>query len=345
MICITHNPTETLGDYLFRTNPDRIFLLCDAETKRHCLPRISSLPVNHLLEVPSGESAKTLETCERIWYELPEHGATRWSVLFCLGGGSITDLGGFVASVYQRGMAVVYIPTTLLCMVDAGIGGKNGINLGGLKNYIGTFRLPTAIIIDPNFLKTLPEAEWLNGKAEIIKHALLSGNEWNLLLKNGFPNNDNIQAWIGLIEFNTRYKQEIVTADFAEKNMRARLNFGHTAAHALEYLYSKNGHILPHGKAVAAGMIVETMAAESLHICKPELTLEIKALVMPLFGRVEFNEADIETLNIAAAKDKKSHGGSLVCSLISAPGRPCSPIDISENVMTKAWLRYLHETA
>ncbi|MEK0420737.1 MAG: 3-dehydroquinate synthase [Bacteroidota bacterium] len=345
MICITHNIANSLHDFIIQTNPDKIFLLCDAETRIFCLPQLSDIQFHHIIEVPSGESAKTLHVCDEIWKDLAEHGATRNSMLICLGGGSITDLGGFIAATYQRGIAVCYLPTTLLCMVDAGIGGKNAINLGSLKNYIGTFRLPSAIFIHPAFLSTLPETEWINGKAEIIKHALLSGNGWKELRQNGFPENNNIQGWTEIISSNTQYKEKIITADFTENNIRARLNFGHTAAHALEYLYSKNENILAHGRAVAAGMIIETMAAEALRLCKPELTHEIKAFVLTIFGRVEFNEADIPVLNHAASKDKKSQNGNLVCSLISAPGKPCEPIGIAENVMIQAWLRYLYETA
>lgn len=344
MICITQNIAGSLQDFLIQTSPDKIFLLCDSDTSRFCIPLISNVTLDHIIEVPAGESAKTLQVCDSIWNELAEQGATRQSLLICLGGGSITDLGGFIAATYQRGITACYVPTTLLCMVDAGIGGKNGINLGGLKNYIGTFRLPMAIIIDPNFLKTLPENEWLNGKAEIIKHSLLSGNGWSELSLLGFPENNDIQGWKKIIESNSSYKQEIITADFTENNIRARLNFGHTAAHALEYLYSKKGQILPHGKAVAAGMIVETMAAEAFQICKPELTNEIKTLIFTMFDHVVFNEDDIEILNIAASKDKKSHSGDIVCSFISAPGQPCNPTGISESDMTKAWMRYLHET-
>lgn len=344
MICITHNLTETVSDYLERTNPDKIFLLCDAETKKHCLPRISHLPFNHLLEVPSGESAKNLETCERLWSELSENDATRKSVLFCLGGGSITDLGGFVASVYQRGVAVVYIPTTLLCMVDAGIGGKNGINLGGLKNYLGTFRLPDAIFIDPIFLLSLSKEEWKNGKAEVIKHALLSGKGWDDIQEKGFPEKDDIPAWTKIIETNTQFKLQITTADFAENNIRAMLNFGHTAAHALETLYLKKGKVLAHGRAVAAGMVIETMAAEALQVCEKGLSVAIKNIVSPIFEQVNYTDKDISELNLTAAKDKKSVSGKVVCSLVSAIGKPCEPISIPEPIMTKAWLQYMHET-
>ena len=345
MIGFTHSISDSLQDYLIHTQPDKVFLLGDSETLRLCFPLLSAVPFHSIIEVEAGEYAKTLQNCENIWNKLAQCGATRHSLLVCMGGGSITDLGGFIAATFQRGISVVYIPTTLLCMVDACIGGKNGINLGELKNYIGTFRHPSAIFIDSRFLNTLPETEWLNGKAEIIKHALLSGTGWDEIRQKGFPDKTDIPAWTEIIETNTRFKQEIITADFTENNIRARLNFGHTAAHALESLYLKKGTALSHGQAVAAGMVIESIAAELLQICKPETTQAIADCILPLFGRVDFLEADISELNKMASKDKKSFSGKVVCSFISDAGQPCDPVSVPENVMTKAWLHYINETA
>lgn len=345
MICITHSIADSLHEYLAKSRPDKVFVLCDANTRRFCLPKIATVASGRVIEVPDGEVCKEISVCEKIWRELAQSGASRHSLLICLGGGSITDLGGFIAATYQRGIAVCYLPTTLLCMVDAGLGGKNGINLGGLKNYIGTFRLPSAIFIDPEFLTSLPETEWQNGKAEIIKHAILSGIGWTEINNSGFPQNNNFPAWLKIIEANTRYKQEIITADFTENNTRARLNFGHTAAHALESLYLKNGIVLSHGRAVAAGMVIETMAAEMMEICKPETTKKIADFILPMFGRVGFLESDISELNKTASKDKKSLSGKVVCSFVSDVGLPCDPVSVPENIMTKAWLRYINETA
>jgi len=168
---------------------------------------------------------------------------------------------------------------------------------------------------------------------------------WDEIRQEGFPDKTDIPAWTEIIETNTRFKQKIITADFTENNIRARLNFGHTAAHALESLYLKNGSLLSHGQAVAAGMVIETIAAEMLQICKPETTQEIAGCILPLFGRVDFLESDISELNKTASKDKKSVSGKVVCSFISDAGQPCDAVSVPENVMTKAWLRYLNETA
>ena len=345
MICITHTLSDSIKAFLSETKPDKIFILCDKTTRSECLPEISIDRPFQPIEVAEGESSKNLSTCENVWKELAMGEASRQSMLLCLGGGSITDLGGFVASTYQRGIKVGYIPTTLLGMVDAGIGGKTGINLGGLKNYIGTFRKPDAIFIYPNFLTTLPNKEWLNGKAEIVKHALLSGHGWNEIMQNGFPEKTNAKEWSDLINGNIQYKESITSADFTENNLRAILNFGHTAAHALEYLYLSRGQELPHGQAVAAGILIETMAASMLHICQNELLQDIRSCIYNNFDSVSFHKEDIAELNKAAAKDKKSMSGGIVCSVISDLGKPCEPMSIPETIMTQAWLQYLHETA
>lgn len=345
MIRITHNLSDSIEDFLSETKPDKIFILCDKITRSVCLPEISIDAPFQLIEIAEGENSKNLGTCEKVWEELAMGKASRQSLLLCLGGGSITDLGGFVASTYQRGIKVGYIPTTLLCMVDAGIGGKTGINLGGLKNYIGTFRKPDAIFVHPKFLTTLPNKEWLNGKAEIVKHALLSGHGWNEILQKGFPDKTNAEEWSKWINGNIHYKESITSADFTENNIRAILNFGHTAAHALEYLYLSQGRELPHGQAVAAGLLIETMAASRLHICQDDLLQDIRSCIYQNFEPVAFHKEDITELNKAAAKDKKSMSGEIVCSVIADSGKPCEPLSISETIMTLAWLQYLHETA
>jgi 3-dehydroquinate synthase len=306
VICITHTISDSIGDFLSVNKPDKIFILCDATTRSVCLPEISIDTPFQIIEIAEGESGKNLLTCENVWKELALGGASRQSLLLCLGGGSITDLGGFVASTYQRGIKVGYIPTTLLCMVDAGIGGKTGINLGALKNYIGTFRE---------------------------------------IMQKGFPEKTNTEEWSDWINGNIHYKDSITSADFTENNIRAILNFGHTAAHALEYLYLSNGRELPHGQAVAAGMLIETMAASRLQICQDGLLQDIRSCISKNFEPVVYHKEDIAELNNAAAKDKKSMSGAIVCSVIADSGKPCEPTIIPEVIMTQAWLQYLNETA
>lgn len=345
MIAVTHSLSDSLQDFITKTQPDKIFVLCDNNVIQYCLPAISVNRPLEIIEITEGESCKCLSACEHVWSALAEGGATRNSLLLCLGGGSTTDLGGFVASTYQRGIKVCYIPTTLLCMVDAAIGGKTGINLGGLKNYIGTFRLPDAIFAYPEFLHTLPESEWQNGKAEMIKHALLSGKGWSNILQNGFPEKSNTQAWSQSIEANMNFKTSIISEDFAENNIRAILNFGHTAAHALEYLYINQNKHLPHGQAVAAGMLIETIAASMMQVCTVDMLENIRYCIHKNFKPIVYNPSDIAELNRVARKDKKSTLESIVCSVIAEVGKPSPPLSVPENIMNKAWLQYLHETA
>lgn len=345
MIAVTHSLSDSLQDFITKTQPDKIFVLCDKNVIQHCLPAISVNRPLQIIEIAEGEICKSLSTCENVWRGLAEGGATRNSLLLCLGGGSTTDLGGFVASTYQRGIKVCYIPTTLLCMIDAAIGGKTGVNLGGLKNFIGTFRLPDAIFAYPEFLQTLPEAEWQNGKAEMIKHALLSGNGWSDILQNGFPEKSNTLAWSQWIEANMKFKSSIISEDFAENNIRAILNFGHTAAHALEYLYINQDKKLPHGQAVAAGMLIETIAASMMQVCPVDLLENLRYYIHTNFKPIAYNPSDIAELNRVSRKDKKSMLESIVCSVIAEVGKPSPPLSVPENIMKKAWLQYLHETA
>ena len=345
MIGITYRLSDSLKNFISENQPDKIFVLCDANVIQYCLPAISVEWPLEIIEIAEGERCKNLTTCENIWEALANGGATRNSLLVCLGGGSTTDLGGFVASTYQRGIKVCYIPTTLLCMVDAAIGGKTGINLGGLKNYIGTFRMPDAVLVYPEFLRTLPDAEWQNGKAEMIKHALLSGKGWTDILQNGFPDQSDIREWSQWIEANMKFKTSIISEDFAENNIRAMLNFGHTAAHALEFLYMNQGRQLSHGQAVAAGILIETIAASMMEVCPVGLLDNIRSCIHDNFDPVAYNPSDVPELNMVTRKDKKSKSGNIVCSVIAEAGKPSPPLSVPETVMYKAWLQYLHETA
>jgi len=207
---------------------EKAIILCDSNTNQ-CIerlhlacPKTQGLPV---IEMPAGEKNKTLKTCEMVWYELTEHGADRNTVLLNLGGGVVTDLGGFVASTFMRGIRFVNIPTSLLGMVDAAIGGKTGVDFGGLKNMIGRFSQPEAVVIDSSFLKTLPSRQYKNGLAEVLKHAFISGNSILNLLE---TNEDE------LISRSVQVKMEVVERDEFEAGARKKLNFGHTIGHAIE---------------------------------------------------------------------------------------------------------------
>ncbi len=210
------------------------------------------------IKIPTGEINKTLDTVQLVWQKLQEAGATRNAVIVNLGGGVVTDLGSFAASTFKRGMKFINIPTTLLGAVDASLGGKTGINFNGYKNDIGTFSEPEATIISTGFFVTLPQQQLLSGYAEMLKHALLeSKDELNKLLNYSvvYPT-FNADALLPLIESNVMVKSRIVTEDFTEQGPRKALNLGHTAGHAFESMALERNSPIPHGYAVAQGLVV-----------------------------------------------------------------------------------------
>ncbi len=343
MIICSESVTLSLDQFIAEHHPDKVFLLCDSHTYKHCLPAIHLSSPFVPIVIPAGEQHKNLLQCNFIWQTLANSGASRKSLLICLGGGSVSDIGGFVASTYQRGIDCIYVPTTLLAMVDAAIGGKTGINLDGLKNYIGTFQLPKAIFINPQFLQTLSPSEFRNGLAEIIKHGFLADGELFNYCRQPFPESTDTNFWTSCIQANANFKQAIISADFTENNIRAQLNFGHTAAHALESLYLVSNEILPHGRAVAAGMWIESYAGAQMGKVSQSMLGLLKTAIQHEFEKVTYSDTDIEVLNQFAGKDKKSSLGKITCSLVEEPGKPLTLVEIPDDTFTLAWKAYIHE--
>ncbi|MCK9202942.1 MAG: 3-dehydroquinate synthase [Bacteroidales bacterium] len=243
----------------------KIFILTDSNTREYCLPLLLSknpwLADSHFLTMPLGEDNKTLETTSRLWLEMMSSQAGRDALMITLGGGMVTDLGGFTAAGYKRGIPCIHIPTTLLGQVDAAIGGKTAVNVNQIKNQIGFFYPPAAVFIYPEFLCTLPVLQIRSGLAEIIKTSL-TGNPglWNRIKQHPVPQliktSLDSPLWQHLITSAITYKNQIIARDFTEKKTRAVLNFGHTIGHAVESAsHSSGNHPLLHGDAVAMGMI------------------------------------------------------------------------------------------
>ena len=343
MIQYSSDSSTALSNFIKDSGADLCFLLTDTHTREFCSPRLENNHFHSIFSIPSGEKFKTLTTAEKIWNWLAEANATRNSILVCLGGGTVTDIGGFAASTYQRGIKTVYLPTTLLCMVDAAIGGKTGINLSSLKNYVGTFHQPEQIIIDVNFLSTLPEAEWQNGKAEILKHACLAGNELFEKCRIELPPATDLKNWAALIKDNADFKNNITTADFKESSIRAMLNFGHTAGHALETLYMLRGETLPHGTAVAAGMLIETRCGISMGKTQPSFYSQLESMLND-FDAVKFAESDIDMLTEIALSDKKRKAAGIPLSLVHRAGQPLEVCYCSEEVFRSSLLAYLNDS-
>lgn len=305
------------------------FLLADEHTSLRCLPSLLSLLPDFrpdgILTTAPGEDSKTLEMAARLWRELADAGADRHSLLLNLGGGVVTDLGGFVASCFKRGIRFINIPTTLIGMTDAASGGKTAVNLDGLKNQTGTFTLPEAIVIHPVFLNTLDPSHLKQGLAEVAKCALIADERcWKWLRSMdpeeipALPPGD--PAWMKMIQTATVIKNKIVQIDFEERKERMLLNFGHTVGHAFESLMLKKDTPVSHGEAVAMGMICETWLSWQLFGLTEEQRDEITGWLYRGFGRKEFSEQDRETLAVLMMHDKKNVAGRIRFTGISRPG-------------------------
>ncbi len=263
----------------------------------------------------SGEQNKTQESVDAIIDNLIEIEADRQTVLVGVGGGVITDLTGYVASIYMRGLKFGFVPTTLLAMVDAAIGGKNGIDVGVYKNMVGTIRQPSFLIYDYSFLRSLPESEWTNGFAEVIKHACIKDaamfRNLELLELKKFRSGARITA--DLVERNARIKSKLVQEDEFERGERKLLNFGHTLAHALENLYK-----LPHGQAVSLGMTAACeLSADLLGFREGQRVID----VLDKYGLATNAEFDKKKVFEILRKDKKKDGDQIGYILLEKIGK------------------------
>jgi 3-dehydroquinate synthase len=246
----------------------KVAVLVDENTMRDCLFKLPQIENALIIEIKSGEEYKNISTCNFIWEQLTINNFDRNALLINLGGGVIGDMGGFCATTYKRGLEFIHIPTTLLAMVDASVGGKLGIDFKGFKNQIGLFNNPKAVLISSEFLETLAESELKSGFAEVVKHALISDNSLWLKLKNTpFTDLD----WEDIIDTSVQIKNKIVLADPFEKGERKKLNFGHTFGHAIESYYLEKGTPISHGEAVFMGMILETKISDLSETEKNEI--------------------------------------------------------------------------
>ncbi|MEN9700640.1 MAG: hypothetical protein RLZZ301_1838 [Bacteroidota bacterium] len=267
----------------------KIAILVDENTHDHCLEFLltgfPALAEAEVILLPAGEENKVLEVCFQVWETLTDAQFDRQSLLINLGGGMVTDLGGFVASVYKRGIDFIQIPTSLLAMVDAAIGGKTGIDLANYKNQLGTFQHPSGIYIDPGFLTSLPIDEWRNGFAELLKHALVADSDLaTQLLK---IKDLSLELTPALIARAASIKVQIVEQDPTEKGLRKQLNFGHTIGHALESQALESQTPLAHGHAVAFGILAESFLSVQKGILGTNELQAIEQCVLTQFPLLE----------------------------------------------------------
>ena len=311
------NGYQELNKIIAKNDYSSIFILVDENTMHYCYPTfipnlVTDKPIE-VIEIEAGEINKNIETCSGVWLAMTDLHADRKSLLITLGGGVITDLGGFVASTYKRGIDFVNIPTTLLSMVDASVGGKTGVDLGVLKNQVGLFANPEMVLVDSDYLETVIEREIKSGMAEIIKY----GITYDLTLFNNIKNDKNLKV-SNLIYRSIEIKNEVVLKDPKENNLRKILNFGHTIGHAIEsfYLESDDKENLTHGEAIAIGMICEAFISSELLDFPLEKLNEIKKTILSIYDKIPLLEKDFSAIIDLLKHDKKNVGGQVNFVLI-----------------------------
>lgn len=319
-----------------------IFLLVDGNTNQHCLPLFDNF-FQHpytLLTMEAGETNKHLATCEDLWASLSEQGADRNSLLINLGGGVVTDLGGFVACTYKRGIDFINIPTSLLAMVDASVGGKTGVDFQGLKNQIGIIREPEFVVIDEVFLQTLPQDERRSGYAEMLKHGLIADVDYfSELSSKSIAVNDQMTDHI---RHSVSIKSQVVAEDPFEKGLRKILNYGHTLGHAIEthFLKHPTKNRLLHGEAIAIGMVMEA----ELSYRTTNLTVEerdrIKTVFSSIYDPVHFEESDVNAIKGLLKHDKKNQSDQIRFVLLKAIGEPVIDCLVSDADIDAAFQYY-----
>ena len=343
-IYFNENGYEALNSHLKENKYSNLFIIVDTYTNEFCLPKFlpyleTELTIE-IIEFEAGEHNKNIETCVQIWNVLTELGADRKSLVLNLGGGVVTDLGGFVASTFKRGVDFIHIPTTLLAMVDASVGGKTGVDLGNLKNQIGVINVPKMVLIDTQYLATLPQNEMRSGLAEMLKHGLIYDKEyWEKFLDLkaiDFADFDE------LIYRSVEIKNEIVLQDPTEKNIRKALNFGHTLGHAIEsfFLENENKKTLLHGEAIAIGMILESYISLHKNLINESEYLQIKTAIKAIYNNVVFEENDIEPIMELLIHDKKNEYGNIQFALIEGIGKIKINQSVENELIIKAFQDY-----
>jgi 3-dehydroquinate synthase len=338
------NEYQQLTNYIEQNNYSTIFILTDTHSNEYCLPKflpfLATEKTIEIIEIEYGESEKNINTCVEIWSILTELGADRKSVLLNLGGGVITDIGGFVASTFKRGIDFINIPTTLLAMVDASIGGKNGVDLGNLKNQIGVINSPKMVLVDTDYLNTLPQNEMRSGLAEMLKHGLVYDATYWSEFKD--LSNADFADFDRLIYRSIEIKNEIVMQDPTENGIRKALNFGHTLGHAIESYFLENEYknSLLHGEAIAVGMILESYISWQKKLISETEYDEIKKVIAAIFENIPFEENDIQPILDLLIHDKKNEYGKIQFTLLNGIGNIKINQEVENELIKKSFADY-----
>ncbi len=338
---------DALADFekqirVFKQKRQKVFVLLDDHTRYFCWPLIQAYFIEiqndtMFVEIPHGEENKNLDQLQSIWKQLTKAGAGRDAVLINLGGGVITDLGGFAAASYKRGITTIHFPTTLLAMVDAALGGKTGIDFEGYKNHIGAFYQPQKVYVLTDFLKTLPERQWKSGLGELIKYGFLTAKGIKPLENFSFLQNQQLQETI--IEA-AQFKLNVVAEDPTENGMRKILNFGHTIGHAFESFAMSKQQMLMHGEAVAAGIVAELYLSVKLKGLKIYVLEEYISFYRLHFEPFKIVASDVSNLLEIISHDKKNRGGELLLVCINSNEKPVFDVPIEPEQLRECLIWY-----
>ncbi|KAA8476265.1 3-dehydroquinate synthase [Arcticibacter tournemirensis] len=335
------NSLASLKEFLNTSDYSKVFFLTDLNTSEHCLPLIGKylpeLDNYDIIEVDPGEENKNIDYCIGVWQMLLDFGADRNSLLINLGGGVITDMGGFAASTFKRGIDFIQIPTTLLSQVDASVGGKTGIDLGSIKNIIGTFTQPKAVFISTEFLKTLSKRQLVSGFAEIVKHGLIADKDYYYQIQNI----DIVDPPAEAIYRSVEIKNHVVTTDPFEKGLRKTLNFGHTIGHAVEtYSLKNDSDPLLHGEAIALGMICESFLSHKHNGLGEEDLKEIIRYIRSVFPDYSFKPSSYSDVMEFMKNDKKNISGNIGFALLKEIGQCDYNIYLEETQIIESFNYY-----
>lgn len=323
-------PEQELLKWIGKYNSGKVFLSTEETVNKLWISKYDDFFKSNGIKkvvIPAGENNKKIESVANIWEFLSKNGADRKSLLINIGGGMLTDLAGFAATTFKRGIDFLNVPTTLLSQVDASVGGKTGINFGGFKNEIGTFKEPVAVIINTDFLKTIDRENFISGFAEMIKHGLIYSPEHLLELEKFDLENIDYDLLQEVIRHSVNVKEYFVASDPTEKNIRKALNFGHTIGHAFESFAWDQNRPIQHGYAVAYGMIAELYL--SVHYCNFPLNdfEQLTNWLINLYGKFPISENDFDSLFELMTHDKKNEAGKINFTLLSEIGK----IEINQN--------------
>ena len=343
-IFISNQNSSLINKFISKNKYSKVFILVDSNTNKYCLDlflekHLSGIDFK-IVKIKEGEENKNTKNLYSAWTKISKLGGDRNSLLINLGGGLVLDLGGFVASTYNRGIDFINVPTTLLSMVDASIGGKVGINIGRLKNQVGVFNYPKLILIDTSFLETLPKREINSGFAEMLKHGLIFEKNYYKTLSE--LKNIDSKLSTELIYNSIKIKNEVVNRDPKEKDFRKILNFGHTLGHAIEshFLGKKKAKNLLHGEAISIGMILESYISYKILKLPYEQCKNIKQTINNNFKKVKINKEDLKSIVRLIKFDKKNRGEKVLFVLLYEIGKIKIDIEVPKKIVIESFEFY-----